>query len=94
MSEGFTGRAPDFSVSALDKTTGTKGKIGVAWKQPDGSVRIKLNSFVSLPEPLDNLIITCWPETGTKPPARKPKEDGMKRSRYQDPDSLNDSTPF
>lgn len=48
MSQGFTPTKPDYTVSAMVKSTEEKGPVGVAWRGQSGSIRIKLNSFVVL----------------------------------------------
>lgn len=50
---------PHFTVSAIVKSTGEKGPVGVAWRTPEGNIRIKLNSFVVL-HGGDDLSITCF----------------------------------
>ena len=58
--EQFVSKPPDYKVSALSKTTEQRGPVGVAWTQPDGTIRIKLNSFVVL-DNRDDLLITLFP---------------------------------
>lgn len=62
MSGSFSGaKAPDYSVTAFDKVTKLKNKIGAAWIQPDGSLRIKFDAFISLPADMSNVTVACWP---------------------------------
>ena len=44
-----TGNAPDYDIRALDKTTGEKGRIGVGYKNPDGSISLVFNRFAAVP---------------------------------------------
>lgn len=53
-------RKPDFKLSALNKTNEHKGKVGAAWKNPDGTISIALDPFVAL-SANDNLLITLFP---------------------------------
>lgn len=96
MSEGFVSRSPDYSVSALDKTSGLKGKVGVAWRQPDGSVRVKFNAFVTLPSPLDNVVLACWPETGnvTAIQQQRPKKGDSKTADRLVDGSYDTEAPY
>lgn len=62
MSGSFSGaKAPDYNVTAFDKVTKSKNKIGAAWIQPDGSLRIKFDPFIALPADMSNVTIACWP---------------------------------
>lgn len=61
----MAGRKPDYNVSALDKATDRRGKIGVAWKQDDGSIQVKLDAFVVLDARQHDLLIALFPMDGT-----------------------------
>lgn len=52
-------RQPDYNVSCLNKQTEVKGKIGAAWINDDGSIRIVLDPFVVLP-PSPVAVITLF----------------------------------
>lgn len=52
-------RKPDFWLKALDKTTNEKAKVGAGWKNPDGSISIDLNAFVTLNARPD-LVLTLF----------------------------------
>lgn len=61
------GRKPDYWVKAMDKRTPGKSsssKVGAAWKNPDGSVSVDLNPFVTLEtvsRSPEDLVITLFP---------------------------------
>ena len=66
MATDYTlGRQPDFNVLAMDKNNDKvlKGTIGVAWKNQDGSIRMKINPFVVLDTRLHDLVLTLFPVT-------------------------------
>ena len=54
-------RNPDFLVRCADRETGREGNIGVAWKNPDGSVGIRLNFCTLIDTAQSDLIITLVP---------------------------------
>lgn len=58
----MAGRKPDYSVNAMNKRTDEKSRIGAAWVNPDGSIRIVLNPFVVLTAGPD-LVITAFVNT-------------------------------
>lgn len=60
MATEFTSRPPDYNLAVLDKKTEAKANCGVAWNQPDGSIRIKLNGFVVLDTSRMDLVITLF----------------------------------
>ncbi len=68
------GKRPDYNLTAMDpRETGKrarKGRIGVAWKRPDGSISIRLDPFV------DQLVIMLFPpwenSRGETPPSAGP----------------------
>lgn len=60
-------RSPDFNLSALDKHTGERSRVGAAWLNKDGTISIALNAFVTLRANPD-LVLTLFP------PDYKPKE--------------------
>lgn len=55
------GRKPDYRVGLLNKTTDDKGTIGAAWKNPDGSIAVTINTFVAIPLGGPHLLITLFP---------------------------------
>lgn len=55
------GNKPDYNLSGLNKGTDVKGKIGVGWDKPDGSISIKLNPFVVLDGSNPDLVLTLFP---------------------------------
>lgn len=52
-------RPPDYNVNCLNKQNEAKGKIGAAWINDDGSIRIVLDPFVVLP-PSHLAVITLF----------------------------------
>lgn len=61
-----TGKKPDFNVSAMDTTTepATKNnRIGAAWTNDDGSIRVKIDPFVVI-HGGPNMYVTLWPNDG------------------------------
>lgn len=74
------GRQPDFNLSALDKDTGKKGKVGAAWKNADGTISISLNNFVVL-SAQQPLVLTLFPntpyETSRPVPARSNRSEAL-----------------
>lgn len=75
MGQPFESKPPDWTVSAMDKENAQiKGNIGVAWNQPDGTIRIKLNPFVMLDTTKHQLVITLFrKDTFNAPPSKKSK---------------------
>lgn len=72
-------RQPDFDVSAMLKDNpACKGRVGVAWQNPDGSIGITLNPFVQLPKQDGNLVLTLFKREGKgkdRPVPKPPAED-------------------
>lgn len=58
MAENY-GRKPDYRLGVLAKGTEHRGQVGAAWKQTDGTIRIKLNAFVVL-SAIDDLVLTLF----------------------------------
>ncbi len=56
-------RKPDYNVSAMNKSTEEKGRIGAAWINQDGSISITLDAFIVLPNAGKDLLITLFPKT-------------------------------
>lgn len=54
------GKPPTHTLSFLNKDTQEKGKIGVGWHNPNGSISIKLNPMVVLQQPAE-VILTLFP---------------------------------
>ena len=71
MAENFVGRQPDYKLSALCKGNEHKGNVGVAWKNANGTIAIKLNAFVVLDANQD-LVLTLFLNEGDKWPKKKP----------------------
>ncbi len=53
-------RKPDYRVKALDKGTDVGGAVGAAWVNPDKTITVILDNFVSLHQD-GNLLITLFP---------------------------------
>lgn len=86
MAGKFEARPPDYNVSALNKNTEVKGNVGVAWKQSDGTIRVKINAFVVL-EGGEPLVLTLFPNNGSKPSAF----DTMKSEARKKPGGIKPS---
>lgn len=73
------GRKPDYYIHALNKTNEERGRIGSGWKQPDGSIQISFNPFVSVPVGKEFVIslflVTDKSTVDVETPAIKPMED-------------------
>jgi hypothetical protein len=79
----MSGRSPDYILSILDKETDERGRVGVAWNNPSGSIGIVLNTRVVITAN-KNLVLTLFPNT--------PYEE---RSQAASKDQLsNDDNPF
>lgn len=58
----MSGRSPDYILSAMDKETDEKGRVGVAWLNTNGSIGIVLNPRVVLTAS-KNLVLNLFPNT-------------------------------
>lgn len=56
-------RAPDYYVKAMSKTRNEKSQVGAAWKNPNGSISVKIDPFVILQGGAD-LLVTLFPARG------------------------------
>lgn len=65
----MAGRKPDYRLAALDKETDDTDRVGAAWKNDNGSISIRLNTFVHLIGN-KNLVLTLFPE-GERPQGSK-----------------------
>lgn len=54
------GRKPDYKIHALRHADGAKGEIGVAWNNPDGSLVLYFNPFVTVPSG-PGFAVTAFP---------------------------------
>ena len=94
----FTPQKPDYTVSAMDKDRDTtlKGQIGVAWKNANGSIRIKINPFVVLNTREHDLVITLFPigqQQQYESRKKTSKEKDLKKELSDDFDAFKDETP-
>lgn len=56
-------RTPDYILKAMNKHTGEKsGRIGAAWNNPDGSIKIQLDLCVILDSRDKDLGIRLFPK--------------------------------
>ena len=55
----MSGRLPDYTLGALNKTTDEKNHVGAAWLNNDGTISIKLNPFIVLSASPD-LVMTLF----------------------------------
>jgi ribosomal protein L37AE/L43A len=58
------GKQPDYALKALNTTTQQKGRVGSAWVNEDGSIRIILNPFVTLQASHDLILTLFKPDDG------------------------------
>jgi hypothetical protein len=66
------GRKPDYNLAVMNKTTSEKNNnIGVAWKNDNGQISIKLHSFITLTGSTE-ILLTLFPATD-KPPVKYTK---------------------
>lgn len=82
--------SPDYVLKALNKITGDKtGKIGVAWKNEDGTLTLALDMLINLSSD-KNIVLKLFPydpvwsgKTASSKPApgkRKSKKNSIKDS--------------
>lgn len=90
----MAGKPPDYNVSAVVRDTAIKGNVGVAWKQDDGRISIKLHAFVVLTAGPD-LFISLFPRDDG------PREDGKPGARTrpgsrtrEKQEDMDDDIPF
>lgn len=80
------GKPPDYKLAALDKDSNDRNyHVGVAWKQPNGSISIKLNPCTKL-EYDPGMVITLFPNDRG--------EDKPGKSKRVAEDSYDDDIPF
>ena len=70
----MAGRQPDYDLSALNKETEERGRIGAAWANDDGTISIKLNAFVVLRDAKDT-VITLFPRDKDRATKRKSRDE-------------------
>lgn len=89
----FQARPPDYKVWAVNASTEEKGTIGVAWKQDDGSITVKINAFVNL---AGVTKITLYPEDKNKVPFSRAKKNRPEQaaSETAGSESNYEDTPF
>lgn len=69
-------RKPNFRVAALNKVTDERGNIGAAWSNPDGTISIRFDPWVTVPQGKD-IVITMFPtkeETEGNPSKKRTKK--------------------
>ncbi len=76
-------RRPDFNLSALDKTTEVRGKVGAAWKNDDGTISIRLDPFVVL-SGSSNLELRLFVNDGQYQPLRPAAPPPADQNEYGD----------
>ena len=64
------GRSPDFNVSCLNKDTNERAKVGVAWKNTNGCINIRLDPFITLTAG-KNILVMLFPVTTEYIPPKK-----------------------
>lgn len=79
----MAGRQPDYKLTALDKDSNDRNYyVGVAWKQQNGSISIKLNPCTKI-EYDPGMVITLWPADANPAKASKSSKIG-ESSDYDD----------
>lgn len=53
-------RKPDYDLSAMNKHTDEKARVGAAWKEDDGSISIVMTPFVTL-QSSKSLVLKLFP---------------------------------
>lgn len=61
----MAGNKPDYKLHGMIKGTDEKNRIGAGWTNPDGSIRIKLDSFIAISSNPE-LVLTLFPEDRSK----------------------------
>lgn len=54
-------RKPDFDLCYLNKTSEERARIGAAWMNENGSIRIVINPLVVIP-PGSDTVLTLFPK--------------------------------
>ncbi len=60
----MAGQKPDYDLSAYNRATKARGKIGAGWKNADGSITVKLNPCVVIDSDsiaMGDIAVTLWP---------------------------------
>lgn len=78
-------RKPDFILSALNKVTNERNRIGAMWRDPGGSFTIKIDAFITVPSGPD-FIVKAFPNE----PATASAEKGSGATRVRGRDSSYD----
>ena len=60
ITKATAGKKPDWNMSVVHRVTGVKGRVGVAWTKPDGSISIKLNPYVTLSGSDPDMFLTLF----------------------------------
>lgn len=87
---------PDYTLSVLFKNTSAKGRVGVGWSQPDGSISIALNPCVQLTYN-ENIVIRLFKNTEDyqSPKATKAQKKYLSRKAKGDALSADEAEcPF
>lgn len=66
-------RRPDFDLSVFNKVTEARGKLGVGWEDPDGSITVRLNPCVVISDHTD-LVFKLFP-TSSRPLSRTQRRE-------------------
>ncbi len=87
----MAGQRPDYILSALDKSTGEKGKVGVGWKNGNGRIGIRLNPRVVLTAG-PNLVLTLF--INTPYDESEPEESPIPLTGVHSTKDFDDDMPF
>jgi len=88
---GKIGRKPDYRLAALNKETSEQNNIGVAWKNDDGSISIRLNAFIRL-ESNPDLVLSLFPNDEKPWPKKRKVFKPEAPSTYEN--ETEDQAPF
>lgn len=65
-------KRPDYRLSAKRKDSEYKGEVGAGWKNPDGSISIRLNACVVL-SAAEGLLLTLFVNDRAEPARSAPE---------------------
>ena len=66
MANESVGRKPDYNLAVLNKDTDSRGTVGVAWNQPDGTIRVKINACTVIDtNQSPNMVFTLFKTNAT-----------------------------
>lgn len=94
MAGNFTPRDHDYNVCAMDKfNRALSGQVGRAWMNEDGTIAIKLNSFVVLDASKD-LAIRLFPVDAEQTDYKHTRPDKRKKAKAEPDTTKGQNIPF